>query len=182
MSIIKSSTSAKPIQEADAYSSEDHVTVLARSLARALDCLEFGGSVKSSSRAFCTGIHFHDVKVAQANRQIGRLWSALRFERGWDGVDAEPPAPEAIKAAQEMISRLAITHVPIPMATVGCEGQSNLYWESDDFFADVDIQGQNVSYTIDVDGQDQSFEEPLVDGFIPPRLLQILMDRYERKL
>lgn len=157
-----------------------NLRVLAQSLARSLDSLNVTDRVTHASRAVRSEIVFCDAKVAQANRQIGRLWSTSNFEVGWDGVDAVPPSSESLRAAQEFISRVTHSSIPVPMASVGCDGQSNLFWDDGDFVADVDIVGRTVTYTIDHNGLDQSFEEPLIDGYIPPRLLRTLLERYER--
>lgn len=180
MPAVKASTTIASERAEQPSSVELQGKVLARTIARAFDCVDFASNVRSSTHVAGARIVFCDHKVGQANRQIGRLWTAAKFERGWDGRDAEAPNATAIRAAQDMITRLTYTSVPVPLASVGCEGQSNLFWEADNFYADVDVTDESVSYTIDQSGEDQSFEEPLIDGFIPPRLLQILMSRYER--
>jgi len=178
VSVTSSTSLNRRLTEQD-RASETHYTVLARTLARAFSSMDFASSVRSSTGGISREAVYQDPKVDQANRQIGRLWTAAKFQAGWDGRDAEIPDADALKAAQDMITRITYTSVPIPMASVGCEGQSNLFWERDGFYADVDVTGQVVSYTIDEDGQDLSYEEPLIDGFIPPRLFQILLSRYE---
>jgi hypothetical protein len=123
-----------------------------------------------------------DERADEANRQLSRLWSASEFEPGWDGYDAEPPSKDAIKAAEAMIMRLASSRLPIPSASVGAEGQSNLYWSCGNFYADVDVFGKKVTYLIISEDERVAGEEDIEEGLMPPQLLIALMDKFSREL
>ena len=74
--------------------------------------------------------------------------------------------------------RLAYTPIPIPSASVGAEGQSNLYWKFDDFYADVDVFDSKVSYLVIADNRRLAGEENLDEGLVPPGLFMALMDKF----
>ncbi len=155
---------------------------MVRSLAKALDALNVshGKHVGTRLEPFC--YVYRDERTDEANRQLARLWGASRFEPGWDGYDAEAPSEGAIKSAEAMIMRLASTPIPVPHASVGADGQSNLYWKTDDFYADVDVFSSKICYLIMVGDRQLTGEENIEEGLMPPRLFMELMDKFSREL
>jgi hypothetical protein len=156
--------------------------VVVRSIAKALDALNVGHERTAGTRLDPHCYVYRDEKTDEANRQLARLWKTTRFEAGWDGFDAEPPSEAAIKAAEAVIMRLASTSIPIPSASVGAEGQSNLYWKADGFYADVDVFDSKVSYLLISGDKRLAGEETLEEGLVPPQLLMALLEKFSREL
>jgi hypothetical protein len=156
--------------------------IVVRSLARALDSLNAPNTKLAGTRVEPASYVYRDERGDEANRQLARLWGAAEFEPGWDGIDAEAPSKDAIKAAEAVILRLAMTPIPIPSASVGADGQSNLYWKADNFYADVDVFGSKVSYLLIAGDKRMAGEETLQEGLMPPQLFMALMDKFGREL
>jgi hypothetical protein len=156
--------------------------IVVRSLAKALDSLNIGHEKTAGTRLDPHCFVYRDERTEEANRQLARLWGAAQFELGWDGFDAEPPSEAAIKAAEAVIIRLAGTSIPIPSASVGADGQSNLYWKADNFYADVDVFDSKVSYLLISGDKRLAGEETLDEGLVPPQLFMALMDKFSREL
>jgi hypothetical protein len=175
------STNVGPVPNEPELRGRMNETVV-RSLARALDSLNVAYTKRSGTRFEPFGYFHQDKRSEEANRQLARLWSAAEFEPGWDGYDAESPTTEAIKAAEAVILRLATTTIPIPSASVGADGQSNLYWKADNFYADVDVFASKVCYLLIAGDKRLSGEEDLEEGIMPPQLFMALMDKFSREL
>jgi hypothetical protein len=182
MSTTVESTDAGPTPDERGASQAWINETVVRSLARALDSLNVAHTKHAGTRLEPMGYYYRDERTDEANRQLARLWGAAEFEPGWDGHDAEAPSKAAIKAAEAMIMRLATTSIPIPSASVGADGQSNLYWKGDDFYADVDVFDSTISYLLISGDHRLAGEESLEEGLVPPQLLMALMDKFNREL
>lgn len=180
-STIESTKAEVSVREAQPPAHWMSETVV-RSLARALDSLNVAHAKHAGTRLDPLCYVYRDERSDEANRQLARLWGASEFESGWDGYDAEAPSKDAIKAAEAMIMRLASTAIPIPSASVGAEGQSNLYWNTDNFYADVDVFDSKICYLLITGDKRLAGEEPLEEGLMPPQLFMALMDKFNREL
>lgn len=151
-------------------------------VAKALTALDFARSTQVTTRVLNTSCVAADAKALEANRQLSRLWAAATLPEGWDGYDAQTPDADAIRAAEAMILRLANSYVPVPTASVGAEGQSNLHWSGEDFYADVDIFEDRTHFFIVSGGKQIAGEEEIGEAVVPPKLFVALMDRFRGAL
>jgi hypothetical protein len=123
-----------------------------------------------------------DPRSAEANRQISRIFPMIGVEDDWDGEGAKAPDRESLVAAGNLISLLCQAKMPIPIASVGHEGNSSLFIEAENFYGDLEIFGKSLEYLITSEREGVTKEimdsEEIHDGAIPPRLLQVLFDHF----
>ncbi|MDF2494575.1 MAG: hypothetical protein K0S66_1509 [Sphingomonas sp.] len=101
-------------------------------------------------------------------------------EPGWAGPGSCPPVKEAVDATVELIKRLRNLPFPIPMASVGADGRTGLFWSDEKLYADIEIlEDGKVGYLIEVKGRPQvDNEEDMPDVGLPEGVAWALASAY----
>ena len=152
----------------------------------------FSGSVtRGVSTAFSTVAHavaapvaacvYVNPRIKEANRQIDRLRSVAEFDKDWDGQGSKAVDPASMAYATMLIGKMASSCLPVPLASVGSEGNSSLFIKAENFYGDIEVVGSSVEYLLKFNSNGTDHElsgcEPIEDGNIPPNLLVNLFAR-----
>ncbi len=90
---------------------------------------------------------------APADRQLRRLYQMKLVGDGWAGVGSIAPSHESIDRAAELITRFRSLPFPIPMASVGADGQAGLSWSDSKVYADIEVlEDGKLGYLIQIKG------------------------------
>lgn len=113
----------------------------------------------------------------EADRQIRRLVQFKTRKEGWDGRAAQAPNAESLGAAIKFLQSMKSLPFPVPMASVGSDGNAALYWQTGDLYADVELyEDGNIGYLLQLKGQPSEDDEVAMPDFgIPPSILQALI-------
>jgi hypothetical protein len=181
MTSTKASSSFTPAQEAERFSSIGQIRNLLSSIATATwTGPDLSTHIALTSRGNEVVAPAHVRRYAEAARQVARLWSMEHVQEGWDGRSAKAPTRESLKAAHSLIDTISNNClIPIPTASINSSGQSNLFWDFDGFYADVDVDEGKVEFFVKSSPSDegQYYEEPLDTDIIPSTLLVALLQK-----
>lgn len=147
-----------------------------RSVAAACEALKpIDGSGFSTWQS--TSHQLEAESLHEADRQIRRLVNFKKRKQGWDGRGAEAPNSGSLSAAIKFLQNLKSLPFPIPMASVGSDGNATLYWQSENFYADVEMYDDGtVGYLLQVTGKPSEDNEVLMPNFgIPSSIFQALI-------
>ncbi|GLV23653.1 hypothetical protein TomTYG45_00960 [Sphingobium sp. TomTYG45] len=121
--------------------------------------------------------HIEAESPHEADRQIRRLVNFKSRKKGWDGREAEAPNPESLGAAIHFLQSLKYLPFPIPMASVGSDGNATLYWKNDKVYADVELyEDGRIGYLLQVGDRDpEDNEVDMPERGIPPSIFGALI-------
>lgn len=105
------------------------------------------------------------VSQNEADRQISRLVEFKARQAGWDGREASPPNQKSLQHAIDFLSRIKCLPFPVPMASVGIDGNATLFWKTSALYADIELsEDGKLGYLLQITGQperDKESEMPL---------------------
>lgn len=127
-------------------------------------------------------VYYVSEKAAEAQRQIDRIRSISTTCLD-DSAESKNKA-ESVGTTISLITALLTGPVPIPVASRGEGTIASLFFDGNDFYGDLEVNGKSVEYYIKAKRGDSEFEifdvEDVKDGYIPPRLLAHLFAHYAR--
>lgn len=164
-----SATSKRPVV------TDEFQSVRARTLATSMGWMVLGIDRATNSnrgtRVVTAPICAQMEQMAEANRQVGRLWAMRECDADWDGRGAQKPDLDSLQAAELLIMKMATAGFEIPVASVGSEGRSTLFWDAGTWLADMEIEAGHASYVIKEGDQETYHEEEFDPEFMPPYLM-----------
>lgn len=117
---------------------------------------------------------------SEADRQIERLNSLRGAASGWAGPGSSAPDKSSLQAAVDLIRRLKNLPLPIPMASIGSDGNAGLFWSDDRIYADLEVfPDGRIGYLLQLAGRDPiDSEEDLPSSGLPPAIAIALATAY----
>ena len=142
-----------------------------------------GQSYWAATCATTSAIYHVSEKSAEAQRQIDRIRSLWDLCQGDD--ETSQKCINSVSSAVSLIGAFLTSPIPIPVASAGEDGQTSLFIDGENFYGDLEINGDSIEYYIKFDTDGDSVEyfnsEKIEDGFIPPKLLTHLFYHYAQK-
>lgn len=81
-------------------------------------------------------VEFQDVGESKRDALVAHLKQFRFYEDGWAGPDSLGPSKDVVTRARQMAESLP-AEVSLPRAAIAADGEISLFWESDEYFADV---------------------------------------------